>query len=172
MNRPEESLQQRYRRCIGSFATGVTVVTVSAREQRAGMTLNSFTSVSLDPLLILISLAHGTRTLELIRETERFAVSILHREQHAVALDFAANGAAFPEHHTVLDETGFVIVRDALATVRCAVEAVVPAGDHDLVIGAVTHFDAAEGEPLVFHRGTFGTLGGVFPAAPTTEERR
>ena len=158
MERPKDSLARQFRDCVGSFATGVTVVTVERDGQRAGMTLNSFTSVSLDPLLVLISLAHDTRTLELVKDTRRFAVSILHCDQHKVALDFAANGAAFPEHHTVLDD-GYVLVRDALAVMRCTVQADVAAGDHDLIIGAVTGFHAVEREPLLFHRGAFGTLG-------------
>jgi flavin reductase (DIM6/NTAB) family NADH-FMN oxidoreductase RutF len=171
LEHPDHSLERRYRECIGNFATGVTIVTASSADQRAGMTLNAFTSVSLAPLLILISLAHNTRTLTLIRDARKFAVSILHDYQHAVALEFAANGAKFPEHHTIVDDEGFVTVRDALAVVQCTVHAIVAAGDHDLVIGAVTGFDAVEGKPLVFHRGAFGTLGDSIQPAATKERR-
>jgi flavin reductase (DIM6/NTAB) family NADH-FMN oxidoreductase RutF len=159
LERPDDSLENRFRRCVGSFATGVTVVTAQQDGRMAGMTLNAFTSVSLDPLLILVSLARQTRTLELLQNSGQFAVSILHTRQHEVALDFAVNGAGFPEQHTSVDEDGFVIVRDALASIRCRVHATVPAGDHELVIGSVVAFDAGDGEPLVFHQGLFGTLG-------------
>jgi flavin reductase (DIM6/NTAB) family NADH-FMN oxidoreductase RutF len=170
LERPEDTLVRRYRDCVGCFATGVTVVTVHCDGRRAGMTLNSFTSVSLDPLLVSISLAHETRTLELLRDAGRFAVSILEGGQRDVALDFAADGAGFPDHHTVVDDDGFATVRDALAVLRCTVKATVPAGDHDLIIGAVTGFHAVEGKPLVFHRGSFGTIGQESTAA-NTEER-
>lgn len=166
MSRTEESRRRRFRDCIGSFATGVTIVTAKDGDEHAGMTLNSFTSVSLDPLLVLISLGHETRTLALVRRSGRFAVSILHREQQGIARDFAVNGAVFAADHTAVENSGFVTVSNALATVRCHVESIVPAGDHDVVIGAVVDFDATEGEPLVFHRGSFGMLGKTFPAAP------
>jgi hypothetical protein len=68
-----------FRDVVGAFATGVTVVTARFGQSQAGMTLNSFTSVSLDPLLVLVSLAHGTRTLEKVRQSNQFAVNILHR---------------------------------------------------------------------------------------------
>ena len=64
------------------------------------MTLNSFTSVSLEPLLVLVSLAHGSRTLEKATASQRFAVNILHRRQQDVALDFAKRGAEFPRRTT------------------------------------------------------------------------
>jgi flavin reductase (DIM6/NTAB) family NADH-FMN oxidoreductase RutF len=159
LERSDDSLEHRFRRCVGSFTTGVTVVTVQRGGHTAGMTLNAFTSVSLDPLLILVSLARKTRTLDLLEGSGRFAVSILHSDQHDVALDFAVNGASFPEQHTLLDDEGFVTVRDALAVIRCRVHATVPAGDHELVIGSVVDFEAGDGEPLVFHRGWFARLG-------------
>ena len=80
-------LRLDFRECVGAFATGVTVVTTHAQGQPAGMTLNSFTSVSLDPLLVLVSLAHATRTLEAIKSSNRFTVNVLHRNQRDVALE-------------------------------------------------------------------------------------
>jgi flavin reductase (DIM6/NTAB) family NADH-FMN oxidoreductase RutF len=133
-------LRLDFRECVGAFATGVTVVTTNSHGRPAGMTLNSFTSVSLDPLLVLVSLAHGTRTLE------------------AVALAFAKPGAPFPEGYTVVDPHGFVAVRHALAILRCEVYGVHTAGDHDLVVGEVIDFEGSGGQPLIFHRGAFGGL--------------
>jgi flavin reductase (DIM6/NTAB) family NADH-FMN oxidoreductase RutF len=147
-----------FRDSVGSFATGVTVVTTRYGDLHAGMTLNSFTSVSLDPLLILVSLAHGTRTLETLQRSERFAVNVLHRRQADVALAFAKPGAPFPAGHTVVDPTGFVVVMHSLAILRCELYAVHTAGDHDLVVGEVIDFESSGGEPLIFHRGAFGGL--------------
>ena len=147
-----------FRDVVGAFATGVTVVTSRFGQSQAGMTLNSFTSVSLDPLMVLVSLAHGTRTLDKIRQSERYAVNVLHRRQRDVALAFARPGAPFPEGHTVVDPAGFVVVRHSLAILRCEVHSVFTAGDHDLVVGEVIDFEGSGGEPLIFHRGAFGGL--------------
>jgi flavin reductase (DIM6/NTAB) family NADH-FMN oxidoreductase RutF len=147
-----------FRDVVGAFATGVTVVTARYGESRAGMTLNSFTSVSLDPLMILVSLAHGTRTLDKIQQSNQFAVNVLHRRQREVALAFAKPGAPFPEGHTVLDPAGYVVVRHSLAILRCETAHIFTAGDHDLVVGEVTDFEGSGGEPLIFHRGAFGGL--------------
>jgi flavin reductase (DIM6/NTAB) family NADH-FMN oxidoreductase RutF len=154
----DPSTRLEFRDVVGAFATGVTVVTARFGESQAGMTLNSFTSVSLDPLLVLVSLAHGTRTLEKVLQSKQFAVNILHRRQADVALAFAQRGTPFPEGHTVVDPAGFVVVRHSLAILRCDVHDVTAAGDHDLVIGEVIDFEGSGGEPLIFHRGAFGGL--------------
>jgi flavin reductase (DIM6/NTAB) family NADH-FMN oxidoreductase RutF len=145
-----------FRRCVGSFPTGVCVVTAEHEGRPAGMTLNSFTSVSLEPLLVLVSLAHGSRTRETVRDAGRYAVSILHRGQHAVAVDFATHGAVFPELHIRRTPDRFLVVRHAIAWLTCDVDGTTRAGDHDLVLGRVLDFDATAGEPLVFHAGQFG----------------
>jgi len=151
-------LRLDFRECVGAFATGVTVVTTRSQGQPAGMTLNSFTSVSLDPLLVLVSLAHATRTLEAVKQSQRFAVNVLHRNQRDVALAFARPGAPFPDGYTVQDPHGFEVVRHALAILRCDVYGVHAAGDHDLVVGEVIDFEGSGGQPLIFHRGAFGGL--------------
>lgn len=153
-----DDIKKDFRRCVGNFPTGVTIVTAAGHGNRVGMTLNSFTSVSLDPLLVLVSLAHETRTLELIRGVGRFAVSVLAQGQENIARDFAVRGSTFPDTH-VQDDGGFLFVREALAVIRCEVVNCVTAGDHDLLIAKVHSFDHSEGRPLVFHRGMFAALG-------------
>jgi flavin reductase (DIM6/NTAB) family NADH-FMN oxidoreductase RutF len=146
-----------FRACVGEFATGVTVVTAAAGDEVAGMTLNSFTSVSLDPLLVLVSLAHETRTLATTRASGRFATSVLHRWQREVALRFARRGGDFPMY-LVEERDGFLFVPGALAQLACRVAEIVSAGDHDLVLGEVVALRHDAGEPLVFHRGRLGGL--------------
>ena len=158
---------QDFRRTVGSFPTGVCVVTAEHEGQRAGMTLNSFTSVSLDPLLVLVSLAHGARTLEAVRGAGRFAISILHRGQSEIAIDFAIRGGAFPGHHARRTEDGYLVVRHALAELFCDLHEIVTAGDHDIVLGLVRNFVAVPGEPLVFHAGRFGGVA-ADAIAPTS----
>ena len=151
-------VDREFREVVGAFATGVCVVTSEHHGHPAGMTLNSFTSVSLEPLLVLVSLAHGSRTLESAVASERYAVNILHRRQQDVALAFAKRGAEFPREHALPDRFGYFAVRHALALLRCEVTEIVRAGDHDLVVGEVASFEGSGGEPLVFHRGKFGGL--------------
>ena len=147
-----------FRRCVGEFATGVTVVTAEHDDGPAGMTLNSFTSVSLHPLLVLVSLGHGSRTLYAVRGSERFAVSVLGRDQRDAAIAFATPAAPFAESYTRRDSDGFLVVRAAVAQLKCELADVVRAGDHDLTIGRVVGIEHPGGEPLVFHRGVFGGL--------------
>ncbi|MEI6625416.1 MAG: flavin reductase family protein [Thermoleophilia bacterium] len=147
-----------FRDTVGAFATGVTIVTTQHGGAPQGMTLNSFTSVSLDPLLVLVSLAHGTRTLDGVKSSKKMAVNVLHRTQQEAALAFAKRGGEFPTEHAVLDPHGFYSVRHSLAIMRCEIFDIVTAGDHDLVIGEVVHFESSPGEPLIFHRGAFGGL--------------
>ncbi len=139
----DPSVRLDFREVVGAFATGVTVVTSRVGESHAGMTLNSFTSVSLDPLMVLVSFAHGTRTLEMVRRSNRYAVNVLHRRQRDVALAFAKPGAPFPPGYTIVDPAGYVAVMHALAILRCEVVATHVAGDHDLVVGEVVDFEGS-----------------------------
>ncbi len=155
-----------FRDCVGEFATGVTVVIAEQRHEPAGMTLNSFTSVSLNPLLVLVALGHGSRTLAAVRASDRLSISVLHRHQREVAVAFATPGARFPHAQVRRTHDGFLIVAGAAATQQCEVTEIVPAGDHDLVLARVVGITHAGGEPLLFHRGRFGGLAtdAVVPA--------
>lgn len=157
-----------FRDCVGEFATGVTVVIAEADEQPAGMTLNSFTSVSLDPLLVLVSLAHGSRTLSAARRSGRFTVSVLHRGQPEVAFDFAERGAAFPARHASRRHHGLLAVEGAAAVLACDLRETLAAGDHDLVVGEVFDIEHRGGDPLLFYRGRFG---GMQPDAVVPPDR-
>jgi flavin reductase (DIM6/NTAB) family NADH-FMN oxidoreductase RutF len=147
-----------FRRCVGEFATGVTVVTAEHDDGPAGMTLNSFTSVSLNPLLVVVSLGHGSRTLESVRGAGRFAVSVLERSQRDAAIAFATRGAPFAASHVHRDGDGFLVIRGAVAALKCELAEAIRAGDHDLAVGRVMAIDHAGGDPLIFHRGVFGGL--------------
>ena len=147
-----------FRACVGEFATGVAVVASEHDGMPAGMTLNSFVSVSLDPLMVLVSLAHGSRTLHVVNSSGRYAVSVLQREQREAAIALATPGAPFPEEHMTTTADGFLVVRGAAATQHCEVAESIRAGDHDLVLGRVIGITHNGGEPLVFHRGRFGGM--------------
>lgn len=157
---------EAFRACVGEFATGVTVVLTEHDHEPAGMTLNSFTSISLEPPLVLISLEHGARTLAAVRASGRFAVSVLRNDQRDAALEFARAGGAFPANLVTSTFDGFLIVAGAVASHHCAVEQVVRAGDHDLVIGRVVGITHAGGEPLLFRRGRFGGMNVYAESSP------
>ena len=148
---------RRFRDVVGTFPTGVTVVTAPGP---AGLTTNAFSSVSLDPPLVLVCFDNGSRTLPAVRECGRFAVNVLRAGQEELAAVFASKAIAEEKFaavtHTV--EHGVPVLDDALAWLACELVELVEAGDHTIGIGRVTALEASEGEPLLFFRGEYGTL--------------
>lgn len=155
-----------FRLCVGEFATGVTVATAEHDDGPAGMTLNAFTSVSLHPLLVLVSLGHGSRTLRAVRGAGQFAVSVLERSQRDVATAFASPGAPFASSYVARSYDGFLVVWGAVAALKCELVSVTRAGDHDLVVGHVIGIEHPGGDPLLFHRGRFGGFLADAPVPP------
>ncbi len=150
------------RRALGAFATGVTIVTArsQATAEPAGFTANSFTSVSLEPPLLLVCLAHTSRGYRLFREADGFAVNVLAAEQEAIAKLFATPGAdKFTATAWHPGRTGAPIIDGCLATFDCAMHQRLTAGDHDILMGRVLGFTRREGEALLFHGGAFQRLG-------------
>ncbi|GAA3664369.1 hypothetical protein GCM10022237_25580 [Nocardioides ginsengisoli] len=147
------------RQAMGRFATGVAVITTEHDGIPHGMTVNSLTSVSLDPPLLLVCFNHGARTAEAAVASGRFVVNVLSRRQQAIALRFAARGE---DHFAGLEleyaEHRVPVVPKALAHLECDVERVVEAGDHTIVFGAVIGLDARDGEPLGFFGGKFSDV--------------
>lgn len=147
------------RRAIGRFATGVAVVTAFDGGQPHGMTVNSLTSVSLEPPLLLVCLTTGARTTAAVVSEGRFAVNILSARQEKIALRFARRGE---DHFAGLPLTygahGIPVVPDALAHLECTVERHFQAGDHDVVFGAVQRVCDRAGTPLAFLGGRFCDL--------------
>jgi 3,4-dihydroxy-2-butanone 4-phosphate synthase len=148
---------------MGHFATGVSVVTARGDHGvPVGTTANAISSVSLDPPLMLACLARNSETLAAIRRTGRFAVNVLAAEQRDHSDRFAAKGAATRTHEVEFSdhELGVPVLPGALATIACEVEALHPAGDHEIVVGLAHHLDHREpgAEPLLFWRGSYSRL--------------
>lgn len=152
---PEADPRAAFRACMSNFTTGVTVVLAETPGAPAGATVNSFTSVSLEPLLVLASLRRASRTLDTIRRSGRFTVSVLRRDQEAVAAAFSRSAAPFPDDMVTRCEHGLLYVRDAVAQVACSMHSVHTMGDHDVVVGEIADMAFGDAEPLVFHRGAF-----------------
>jgi flavin reductase (DIM6/NTAB) family NADH-FMN oxidoreductase RutF len=145
------------RRTLGRFTTGVTVVTTASGGDVHAMTANAFTSVSLDPPLVLVSVDHRTRMHALLPDTRRYGVSVLGSDQERVAWHFA--GRPLRDPGELFEWAGDVpFVRGAIAHVGCSLHAEHADGDHTLYLGRVEHLDSRPGEPLVFHAGAFGRL--------------
>ena len=155
-----------YRRVVGRFATGVTVVATERDGEAHAMTANAFTSVSLDPPLVLVSIDHRAKMHQLLPDTRRFGISVLGCEQERVAWHFAGRPLAAPGELFVGGEE-VPLVAGAIAHVGCALWACHEAGDHTLYLGLVEHAESRPGEPLLFHRGEFGRVSPYPEAGPT-----
>ncbi|WP_322511365.1 flavin reductase family protein [Chloroflexus sp.] len=153
-----------YRATMGLFATGVTVITASDGEQIRGMTANSLTSVSLDPLLLLVCVDRKARMAPVIAAATHFAVNILRVDQEAIARHFA--GRPQPNLEIPLAElAGAPILSDSLATLVCTRDRILDGGDHLIVLGRVVALRRApEGEPLLYFAGAYRQLAEVAPA--------
>jgi flavin reductase (DIM6/NTAB) family NADH-FMN oxidoreductase RutF len=154
--------QQRFRDAVGRFPTGVTVVTARVGGRHHGMTANSFTSVSLDPVLVLICVERTARLHEFILTAGEWGVSVLGVEQEHVSRLFAEPGRPpgdalrhVPHHYGRL--TGAALLDGSLATFECRTVATYPGGDHTVLLGEVLGVSVLrpEGTPLVYYRGDY-----------------
>lgn len=148
---------REFRRALGAFVTGVTVVTTLQPDgSPRGFTANSFTSVSLDPPLILVCLAKTASSHSVFSATQRFAVSVLAENQTDVSGIFASKAqdkfAQVPWHTR---RTGAPVIRDAAASFDCITHDVVDAGDHVILIGRVVDFTQTSASPLGYCRGAY-----------------
>jgi 3-hydroxy-9,10-secoandrosta-1,3,5(10)-triene-9,17-dione monooxygenase reductase component len=153
----DEASRREFRRCLGQFATGVTVMTTLSPEGvRMGMTVNSFNSLSLDPALILWSIANTTHAFTLFQVGQPFAVNVLAKGQEAWALQMARSGADRFQNVSVMDGRGGVpLLEGCVAYLECDVWARYPGGDHDIIVGHVKRMLNTAKEPLLFHNGAF-----------------
>lgn len=174
-----------FRKAMGCFATGVTIVTVDLNGEVHGMTANAFASVSLNPLLILVCVDHSARTHAHLHARKRFGINILAADQRAiseyyarvVSTDSLTNDHAGNQHaeeqHTEgeraeiqagarFDRTvhGTPILHGALAYLECRLQSTQDAGDHTIFIAEVENVVVREGDPLLFFRGNYRSIGG------------
>ena len=144
------------RSCLGRFATGVAVVTFAHDDEPRGVTINSFTSVSLEPPLVLVSIARGARSHDTLRGRP-FCVNVLGAEQEAVARCFA--GGPAPEDLSWHAGSVAPALGGALAQLQCRPWAEYDGGDHTLFLGQVVDFNYRHGLALGYHSSGFTTIG-------------
>ncbi|WP_433434288.1 flavin reductase family protein [Nonomuraea sp. CA-141351] len=152
-----------YRKVVGRFATGVAIVTTRVGDVDHAMTVNSFTSVSLDPLLVLFCAEKVARFHDAVMEAGVWGVSVLPASMEDASRFFAHRGRPLNgqlarwSHHW--GESGVALFDEAIATIECATTAVHDGGDHSIVVGSVTSLDTPSDEaPLLYHDGRYKTL--------------
>lgn len=149
-----------FRRVLGQFASGVTVVSTFDDEGRPlGLTVSSFCSVSLHPPLVLACLGRRSAVNEAIRTSGRFGVSILGEEQEEVSRRFATSGRIrFDDASRLEGDHGVPLVPGALGHLECRVRSFHDEGDHTVWVGEVVALSARPGRPLLHHRGAYRRL--------------
>jgi flavin reductase (DIM6/NTAB) family NADH-FMN oxidoreductase RutF len=153
-----------FRHVLGHFATGVTVVTtLDADERPAGLTASSFTSVSLDPPLILICVDDKAQCFAALRDAGRFAVNILHIDQEQLSRRFATTRIEnkFEGVEYTVTEHRLPLLKEAHAHLECTTISTHQAGDHTIFVGRVESARAGAGHPLLYYRGKYGRLHGA-----------
>lgn len=147
-----------YRAALGTFATGVSIVTARDADGGAhGLTANSFTSVSLDPPLVLWSLGDRSDSYGLFSTTAAYAVNVLEAGQDDLAMRFAGKGdQQLTADEYTTRETGSPLLAQAIATFDCEVVDRIVAGDHLMLLARVVSFSAREGDGLSYFRSRFG----------------
>jgi flavin reductase (DIM6/NTAB) family NADH-FMN oxidoreductase RutF len=156
-----------FRRAMGSFAIGVTVSTVDQSCEVHGMTANAFTSVSLEPLLVLVCVDHHARTHTDLHARKRFGVNVLGEQQRAISEFYARppqlQRSAEEEAGARFDRTahGTPVLHGALAYLECRLHTAQDAGDHTIFIAEVEDVVVRDGDPLLFFRGTYRKIGGA-----------
>lgn len=148
------------RNALGSFATGVTVITtLGSNGQKVGMTANSFNSVSLDPALVLWSIGRDTNCFEDFIAADAFAIHVLANDQMDISNRFAKTGAdRFAGLETSEGLSGVPLLTHYSSCFQCNIEHQYDGGDHVILVGRVLEFTDRSLKPLVFHRGGYGEI--------------
>ncbi len=155
-----------FRKAMGCFATGVTIITLDLDGEVHGMTANAFASVSLDPLLVLVCVDHTARTHAHLHAKKRFGVNILAENQRAISQYYArparTHDSAEEDAGALFDRTakGTPMLHAALAYLECRLQSAEDAGDHTIFIAEVEDVVVRKGDPLLFFHGQYRGIGG------------
>lgn len=150
------------RNALGRFATGVCLITaVNEKGEALALTANSFSSVSLDPPLVLWNLQNNSDVFALYAGAKHYAINVLAGNQQELSSRYARKGdhQLEPEHYTLGEAGGAPLITGALVQFECSLEATHPGGDHLIIVGRVDAMHSvADGEPLVFYSGAYRAL--------------
>jgi flavin reductase (DIM6/NTAB) family NADH-FMN oxidoreductase RutF len=151
-----------FRHALSHFATGVTIVTTCDADQRpTGLTASAFSSVSLDPPLVLICVDHKSQSFPHLRESGRFAINILHCDHEGLSRRFASSRLdKFDGVEFRMGTLGVPLIEQALAQLECRTVSAHVEGDHTIFVGRVEAVHTGDGEPLLYYRGRYHRLRG------------
>ena len=155
---PDEDNTRAFRDALGRFATGVTVITAPSPTGGIGMTANSFSSVSLDPALVLWAPSKTSLRYPFFETATHFAIHVMGEDQKDIAMRFAKQGDAFEGLSVHLSDNGVPLIDTCLARFECTTSALHDAGDHAIMVGQVEQVMLKTGSPLVFANGQFGSF--------------
>jgi 3-hydroxy-9,10-secoandrosta-1,3,5(10)-triene-9,17-dione monooxygenase reductase component len=148
---------KRFRSVMGTFPTGVAVITTTWNGELFGATINSLTSVSLQPSMLLFCTSEGSATGAAIRRRGLFSVNILGQHQSDLSARFTGQpNNRFEDLAIAFSADGLPLLQGAAAQLCCSVAAIHRAGDHDIILGEVLSGDEIACSPLVFHKGAYG----------------
>jgi len=143
-----------FKKAMGRWASGVTVVTAEHNGVRHGMTVSSFSSVSLDPPLVLICIGKAAPTHDIIKKGERFVANVLADSQEAISLRFAMkHDDRFEGVALRSGQLGVPIIDGCLAAIECRLHETLPGGDHTIFVGEVVNAEISDGSPLLYFQG-------------------
>jgi flavin reductase (DIM6/NTAB) family NADH-FMN oxidoreductase RutF len=145
-----------YRRALGNFATGVCLITAPGADGVSAITINSFTSVSLQPRLILWCLDDRSDRYQMFAAAATFGVNVLAADQQAVSTRFAQPGVFKVEAEALDHWEGAPVLRHGLARMACRTFERIVLGDHLVIVGEVVRFGVEEGDGLTYFRGRYG----------------
>lgn len=146
-----------FRNALGRFATGITIVTTLHQGEVRGITVNAFMSVSLEPPMVLVSIAQEAKAHAALKDSDRYGISVLGEEQAHFSNHFAGRGARVANiPYTYLD--GFPLIEGAVTHLLCRLTDTHDVGDHTLFIGRVERLAWREGRPLLYYTGQYGQL--------------
>lgn len=156
--------QKTFRGIMGNYPTGVTVITTKSPEgEPVGLTVNSFTSVSMDPMLISWSIDKNVTTHDIFKDQQSFAVHVLAHDQGDLCMLFATKGTErFSQIEWKNSANDLPVIAGYSGLLECRVYKTVDAGDHTMLIGEVIHADNKETEPLLYHQRNFGGIPDTF----------
>ena len=153
-----------FRQILSNWGSGVTIVATPGRDSKPyGLTVSSFSSLSLDPPLILVCLDNRISGLQAFKDSGKFGVSVLSEDHADLSTLFAKKDSVRPEDLFLTGTTGVPLIKDSLVTLECSTHAMYPGGDHQILLGEVqaAHLGTAkDGKgPLLYFRGKYAKLG-------------
>lgn len=155
---PDADSGRQLRDAFGRFATGVTVITAPSADGPIGIVANSFSSVSLDPALVLWSVDRSARRFKYFETADHYAIHVLAAEQRDLCAHVARNAHALDNEAHHLNADGVPLIDHCLARFECRRVAAHDAGDHVIIVGQVQRTEMRDGAALTFYAGSFGSI--------------